>query len=47
MADLYVSVNLSGAQLHDELIVERVAEVLTVNGLDGIVALPRAHGIGA
>ena len=32
---LYVSVNLSGAQLHDELIVERVHEVLTLNGMTG------------
>ena len=32
---LYVSVNLSGAQLHDELFVQLVHEVLTVNGLSG------------
>ena len=35
MADLYVSVNLSGAQLHDSGIVDRVADVLTFNGLEG------------
>jgi len=35
MADLYVSVNLSGLQLHDEGIVRRVADVLAMNGLDG------------
>jgi EAL domain-containing protein (putative c-di-GMP-specific phosphodiesterase class I) len=32
---LYVSVNLSGAQLHDELIVGRVCEALTMNGMPG------------
>ena len=32
---LYVSVNLSGAQLRDELIVQRVREVITANGLPG------------
>ena len=35
MRDLYVSVNLSGAQLHDNGIVDRVADVLAVNGLAG------------
>jgi EAL domain-containing protein (putative c-di-GMP-specific phosphodiesterase class I) len=35
MADLYMSVNLSGAQLHDEGLVERVADVLALHGLDG------------
>ncbi len=35
MADLYVSVNLSGAQLHDDQIVDRVADVLSVHRLDG------------
>jgi diguanylate cyclase (GGDEF)-like protein len=35
MADLYVSVNLSGAQLHDAGVVNRVAEALTINGVDG------------
>ncbi len=35
MQDLYVSVNLSGAQLHDNGIVDRVADVLAVNGLEG------------
>lgn len=35
MADLYISVNLSGAQLHDSQIVSRVADALAVNGLDG------------
>ncbi len=35
MASLYVSVNLSGVQLHDDGIVEQVADALTVNGLDG------------
>ena len=32
---LYVSVNLSGVQLHDELIVERVRELITRSGLRG------------
>ena len=35
MADLYVSVNLSGAQLHDDRIVDRVADALALHGLDG------------
>lgn len=35
MAQLYVSVNLSGVQLHDETIVERVADALAINHLDG------------
>jgi diguanylate cyclase (GGDEF)-like protein len=35
MAGLYVSVNLSGAQLHDGQIVSRVRDVLAINGLDG------------
>jgi len=35
MENMYVSVNLSGAQLHDERLVERVAEALTVNGIEG------------
>ena len=35
MADLYVSVNLSGTQLHDGQIVERVSDALTINNLDG------------
>ncbi len=35
MADLYMSVNLSGAQLHDDDIVRRVAEVLQIHRLDG------------
>jgi diguanylate cyclase (GGDEF)-like protein len=35
MASLYMSVNLSGVQLHDEDIVQRVADVLAINGLDG------------
>jgi len=35
MADLYMSVNLSGAQLHDDDIVKRVAEVLQIHRLDG------------
>lgn len=35
MADLYVSVNLSGAQLHDDQIVDRVADVLSVHRLEG------------
>ena len=35
MADLYVSVNLSGSQLHDNQIVSRVADALAVNGLEG------------
>jgi diguanylate cyclase (GGDEF)-like protein len=35
LADLYVSVNLSGAQLYDAQLVERVADVLAVNGLEG------------
>jgi diguanylate cyclase (GGDEF)-like protein len=35
MADLYVSVNLSGAQLHDDRIVDRVADALAMHGLDG------------
>lgn len=35
MADLYVSVNLSGAQLHDDQIVSRVADALALHGLDG------------
>ncbi len=35
MAGLYLSVNLSGAQLHDDQIVHRVADVLTINGLEG------------
>jgi EAL domain-containing protein (putative c-di-GMP-specific phosphodiesterase class I) len=30
-----MSVNLSGVQLHDEDIVQRVADVLAINGLDG------------
>jgi len=35
MAPLYMSVNLSGLQLHDDGIVERVADILAMNGLDG------------
>ncbi len=35
MTGLYVSVNLSGAQLHDSDIVERIADILAVNGLQG------------
>ncbi len=35
MDELYVSVNLSGAQLHDDGIVGRVADALTLHGLDG------------
>ena len=35
MADFYVSVNLSGAQLHDERIVELVADTLALHGVDG------------
>jgi diguanylate cyclase (GGDEF)-like protein len=35
MAPLYVSVNLSGVQLHDDAIVERVADALAINHLDG------------
>ena len=35
MAHLYVSVNLSGAQLHDDHIVERVSKVLTTYDLEG------------
>jgi len=35
MADLYVSVNLSGMQLRDGQIVDRVADVLTMNSLEG------------
>jgi len=35
MAELYVSVNLSGAQLHDKRIVDQVVDALTVHGLDG------------
>jgi EAL domain-containing protein (putative c-di-GMP-specific phosphodiesterase class I) len=35
MASLYMSVNLSGVQLHDDDIVQRVADVLAINGLDG------------
>ena len=35
MADLYVSVNLSGAQLHDDQIVDRVADVLSVHRSGG------------
>ncbi len=35
MADLYISVNLSGAQLDDGQIVNRVADVLTLHGLEG------------
>jgi len=35
MADLYISVNLSGMQLHDGQIVDRVADVLTLNNLEG------------
>ena len=35
MAPLYISVNLSGVQLHDDAIVERVADVLAINHLDG------------
>jgi diguanylate cyclase (GGDEF)-like protein len=35
MADLYISVNLSGAQLHDDHLVQRVADILTLHGLDG------------
>ena len=35
MEDLYASVNLSGAQLHDERLVQRVADVLAANGLGG------------
>jgi diguanylate cyclase (GGDEF)-like protein len=35
MEDLYVSVNLSGMQLHDDQIVNRVADVLTLNRLEG------------
>ena len=35
MAALYVSVNISGAQLRDDRIADRVAEVLTINGVPG------------
>ena len=35
MAGFYVSVNLSGAQLHDERIIELVADTLAVHGVDG------------
>jgi diguanylate cyclase (GGDEF)-like protein len=35
MADLYVSVNLSGLQLHDGQIVDRVTDALTINDLEG------------
>jgi diguanylate cyclase (GGDEF)-like protein len=35
MASLYMSVNLSGVQLHDEGIVQRVADVLAMSGLEG------------
>jgi diguanylate cyclase (GGDEF)-like protein len=35
MADLCLSVNLSGAQLHDDQIVRRVADALTIHGLEG------------
>jgi len=35
LSDLYVSVNLSGAQLHDDHMADRVADVLAVHGLDG------------
>jgi diguanylate cyclase (GGDEF)-like protein len=35
MEPLYTSVNLSGVQLHDDGIVQRVADVLALNGLDG------------
>ena len=35
MASLTMSINLSGVQLHDEDIVQRVADVLAINGLDG------------
>jgi diguanylate cyclase (GGDEF)-like protein len=35
MADLYVSVNLSGGQLHDSQIVTRVADTLAIHGLEG------------
>jgi EAL domain-containing protein (putative c-di-GMP-specific phosphodiesterase class I) len=35
MAPLYVSVNLSGVQLHDDAIVERVADALAINHLEG------------
>lgn len=34
MKDLYVSVNLSGGQMHDEHIVERVSQVLTDYGVE-------------
>lgn len=34
-ADLYVSVNLSGAQLYDAQLVDRVADVLAIHGLRG------------
>lgn len=35
MKDLYVSVNLSAAQLHDDHIVELVADLLALHGLEG------------
>jgi EAL domain-containing protein (putative c-di-GMP-specific phosphodiesterase class I) len=35
MASRYMSVNLSGVQLHDDDIVQRVADALAINGLDG------------
>ena len=35
MASLYMSVNLSGVQLHDDGIVERVADVLAINRMEG------------
>jgi EAL domain-containing protein (putative c-di-GMP-specific phosphodiesterase class I) len=33
--DLYVAVNLSGAQLHDDRLVDRVGEALARHGIDG------------
>ena len=33
--DLYMSVNVSASQLHDETMLEQVADVLAANGLDG------------
>jgi diguanylate cyclase (GGDEF)-like protein len=35
MEDLYMSVNLSGAQLHDDHIVEQVSDALALHGLEG------------
>ena len=33
--DLYMSINVSASQLHDETMLEQVADVLAANGLDG------------